>query len=127
WLRADLRGSSYATVGVPSQSERWHCDAIITSLVVIMVSLKQGLGIGRQLLDAALQLAKEKGCQRAWLITTNNNSNAIKFYAANGWQQVAIHHHAVKEARRLKPELPEFDGNGVPIRDEIEFEVNLSD
>ncbi len=31
----------------------------------------------------------------------------------------------MREARRLKPEIPEFGEDGTPIEDEIEFELNL--
>jgi hypothetical protein len=50
---------------------------------------------------------------------------AIDFYRAVGWRQVAIHRGAAREARKLKPEIPEFDDRGVPIEDEIEFEYSL--
>jgi hypothetical protein len=57
-----------------------------------------------------------------WLVTTNNNADAIAFYQALGWQQVAVHAGAVDRARHLKPEIPALDERGRPIRDEIEFE-----
>jgi hypothetical protein len=59
------------------------------------------------------------------LITTNNNRDAMEFYRAVGWRQVAIHRGAVREARKLKPEIPEFDEAGVPIEDEVEFELSV--
>ena len=34
---------------------------------------------------------------------------------------------AVDEARALKPELPEVDADGVPITDEIEFQLSVGD
>jgi hypothetical protein len=39
--------------------------------------------------------------------------------------RTAIHRGAVVEARRLKPEIPEFGANGLPKIDEIEFELPL--
>lgn len=50
---------------------------------------------------------------------------AIKMYRALGWDQVAVHRGAVRAARELKPEIPEFDELGQPIEDEIEFEYRL--
>ena len=38
---------------------------------------------------------------------------------------VAIHSGAVHEARKLKPEIPKYDGDGAPIEDEVEFELWL--
>jgi len=75
---------------------------------------------------AAVQtIAVDAECSRLWLITTNDNRGALEFYWAIGMRLVAIHRGAVHEARRLKPEIPEFSGDGIPIEDEIEFELPL--
>jgi hypothetical protein len=60
-----------------------------------------------------------------WLITTNDNRTALSFYRAIGWRQVAVHRGAMRESRRLKPEIPELAPDGTPIEDEIEFELLL--
>jgi GNAT superfamily N-acetyltransferase len=93
--------------------------------VVVLISTIPRQGIGKRLLEAVQIIARESGCTGLWLITTNNNRNAIEFYRAVGWRQVAIHRGAVREARKLKPEIPEFDEEGVPIEDEVEFELPL--
>jgi ribosomal protein S18 acetylase RimI-like enzyme len=90
--------------------------------VVVLISALPRQGIGRALLEAVQPIAADAGCTRLWLITTNNNHDAQAFYQAVGWRQSAIHYGAVREARILKPEIPEFDENGEPITDEIEFE-----
>ncbi len=93
--------------------------------VVTLISIRQRKGTGRKLLERVERMAVDAGCKRVWLITTNNNENAIQFYLAVGWKQVAIHKGAVSEARKLKPEIPLFDDAGNPIEDEIEFELRL--
>lgn len=90
--------------------------------IVILISLKRRQGIATGLLRAVERLAAEAGVRRLWLITTNNNLRAIDFYRSRGWKQVAVHKGAVADSRKLKPEIPLTDENGVPIRDEIEFE-----
>lgn len=42
-----------------------------------------------------------------------------------GWTKVATHSGTIAESRRFKPELPEIGREGVPIRDEIEGEIQL--
>ena len=59
-------------------------------------------------------------------VTTNDNGPAILFYRAVGWELVAVHKGAIAESRRLKPEIPEVGLGGVPIEDELEFELRLS-
>ncbi len=93
--------------------------------VVVLISVRRRQGVGRLLLEALQSIAEAAACKRLWLVTTNNNRGGIAFYRAVGWTQVAIHRGAVREARRLKPEIPECDAEGTPIEDEIEFELRL--
>jgi GNAT superfamily N-acetyltransferase len=93
--------------------------------VVVLVADRPRRGIGRFLLREAEAIARSHGCKRMWLITTNDNRAALSFYRAIGWRLVAIHRGAMRESRRLKPEIPEFAADGTPIEDEIEFELLL--
>ncbi len=53
------------------------------------------------------------------------NEPAIQFYKRQGMTLVAIHHNALDESRKLKPEIPQMGLGGKPLRDEIEFEFRL--
>jgi GNAT superfamily N-acetyltransferase len=48
-------------------------------------------GIGSHLLEAVAQQARAAGCRRLWLITTNDNLDAIRFYQRRGMRLVALH------------------------------------
>ena len=39
---------------------------------------------------------------------------------------VAVHREAVTRSRLTKPEIPLIGANGIPLRDEIELELDLS-
>lgn len=95
--------------------------------VVILISLAPRTGVGRTLLAAAEPIARSAGCRRMWLVTTDNNAAGLAFYRALAWRQAAIHAGALDIARRIKPEIPEFDDQGRPLRDEVEFELMLGD
>ena len=83
----------------------------------------QWRGVGTALLKAVEQLAAGHACVRLWVITTNDNIDALLFYQRRGFQLVAVHRHAVDDSRsRLKPEIPAEGAYGIPIRDEIELE-----
>jgi GNAT superfamily N-acetyltransferase len=83
-------------------------------------------GIGSRLLEAVAQQARAAGCRRLWLVTTNDNLDAIRFYQRRGLRLVALHPSAVDAARALKPEIPVVGNHGITIRDELEFELDLS-
>ncbi len=88
-------------------------------------SLESGMGIGAALLDAVKAAARAAGCKRLWLITTNDNFNALRFYQKRGFALVAVYPNALEEARKLKPQIPLTGKDGVPLRDEIELAMTL--
>ena len=74
---------------------------------------------------AATEEARRQGCRRLWLITTNDNTHALRFYQRRGLQLAALHRNAIEESRRLKPEIPQHGADGIPLRDELELELVL--
>lgn len=93
--------------------------------ITLLNSLVEGKGIGTALIDAVKDTAISTGCQRLWLITTNDNTNALQFFQKRGFALVAVHPNAMEESRKLKPEIPPLGNDGIPIRDEIELEITL--
>jgi ribosomal protein S18 acetylase RimI-like enzyme len=85
----------------------------------------RGLGIGTALLGAVVQTARQHGCDRLWLITTNDNLDALRFYQRRGFQLAAVHPDALSQSRQLKPGIPPVGNYGIPLRDEIELEMRL--
>lgn len=93
--------------------------------VTSLDSLHDGHGIGTMLLNNAIEEAREKDCRRIFLITTNDNLNALGFYQKRGFELVAVHRGAVNESRKIKPGIPLIGANNIPLRDEIELEIIL--
>jgi N-acetylglutamate synthase-like GNAT family acetyltransferase len=93
--------------------------------IVTINSLVENIGIGSALIDEVKQAARRTGCKRLWLITTNDNTAAMRFYQKRGFVFVAVHRNSIEQSRRLKPEIPTIGNDGIPIRDEIEFELSL--
>jgi GNAT superfamily N-acetyltransferase len=91
--------------------------------VVTIDAFRRREGVGTALLEAVADEARSRGCRRVWLVTTNDNLDALRFYQRRGLRLVAVHAGAVDEARRLKPEIPRVGEYGIPIRDEIELEL----
>jgi ribosomal protein S18 acetylase RimI-like enzyme len=93
--------------------------------IVTLDSARPGCGIGAALIAAAKEAAINAGCRRLWLITTNDNTHALRFYQKRGFLLAALHRDAVAASRARKPEIPLIGNNGIPIRDEIELELLL--
>lgn len=89
--------------------------------IVTLNSFLEGRGIGTRLLSAAARAARAAGCREIWLITTNDNLHALRFYQRRGFLIRCIHAGAIEESRRLKPTIPRIGDDGIPIRDEIEL------
>jgi GNAT superfamily N-acetyltransferase len=94
--------------------------------VVFLAATTREIGAGGALLEAAAALARDAGCRRVWLVTTNDNTNAIRFYQRRGWDLVALHRDALDVSRELKPSIPALGNDEIPLRHELEFELRLS-
>ena len=93
--------------------------------ILTLNSLRENLGIGSALIERAKQEAIKNNCKRLWLITTNDNTQALKFYQKRGFTIVAVYPNAMEQSRKLKPQIPLYGYESIPIRDEIELEIIL--
>ena len=93
--------------------------------IVTLDALEKFSGIGSVLTEKVIEAAGSAGCKRLWLITTNDNLDAIRFYQRRGFSLAAVHINTLANSRKLKPSIPEIGCYGIPLRDEIEFEMLL--
>ena len=93
--------------------------------VTSLTSLRREQGVGGALLDATVAVARAQGCKRLWLITTNDNLTALRFYQKRGLRLAALYPGEIEHARQHKPEIPLIGENGIPIRDELELQLIL--
>jgi len=93
--------------------------------IISLDSLVEGIGVGSALINAVRKVAADAGCERLWLVTTNDNTPALRFYQKRGFHLVALHRHAVDRARRLKPSIPLVGVDGIEIHDEMELEMRI--
>jgi len=97
--------------------------------VLTLHSQTRGIGAGTRLLETALRVGAASEAPRLWLVTTNDNLDAIGWYLRRGMTIATVHERAVDSDRAsLKPALPKRNAdNGVPIRDLVELELSLAD
>ena len=92
--------------------------------IVLLETFIQNKGIGTKIIEKIKETAKTNNRKRIWLITTNSNINALRFYQKRGFHFSNIYINAMEESRKIKPEIPKEE-NGIEIRDEIEFELKI--
>ncbi len=112
--------------------ERWLGAAVFRFAagaceLVLLEAFERGHGTGTALLDAVKELARKAGTRRLWLVTTNDNVDALRFYQRRDLRLVRLWPEAVTQARKLlKPEIPLIGAHGIPIRDELELDCPLT-
>ena len=94
--------------------------------IVTIDSILPSHGVGTALIEAVKVVAEQNKCSRLWLITTNDNLNALRFYQKRGFTLVAVYRNALEQSRKIKPEIPLIGKDGIPLRDEIELEMPLN-
>jgi uncharacterized protein YhfF/L-amino acid N-acyltransferase YncA len=93
--------------------------------VVTVNAFPPGAGIGGLLLEGIAELGRRNDWRRVWLITTNDNTRALRAYQRHGFDLVALHREAIDQSRQLKPEIPAIGYDGIPIAHELELERRL--
>ena len=94
--------------------------------VVVLISDQPRRGIGKFLLRSLEDLAHKKNWERLWLFTSNDNLSAAALFESLGWEKVPVHKGAAREARSLKPEIPEREKDGTAVEDAVEFEKRVA-
>jgi ribosomal protein S18 acetylase RimI-like enzyme len=90
--------------------------------LAIIAAAERHQGVGTALLDALVEAVH--GCERIWLVTTNDNLDALRFYQRRGFRLAEVRPGAVDRARaELKPQISVVGAYGIPLRDELELEL----
>ena len=76
-------------------------------------------GIGAALVEAAAAAVRQAGAGELWLVTTNDNLDALRLYQRHGFRLTEIRPAALEESRRQKPQIPLVGDYGIPLRDEL--------
>ena len=92
--------------------------------LAVLVATERHAGVGTALVDTFR--AEVADCDRVWVVTTNDNLEALRFYQRRGFVLSALRPGAVDDAReRLKPRIGAVGDFGIPLRDELELELRL--
>ena len=113
------------SVGEPVGVATYVVDGEACELLTLHAE-KRLSGIGTALVDGVRARAVDAGCRLLWVVTTNDNVDALRFYQRRGFRLARLRTGAVDESRgMMKPEIPVLGDHGIPLRDEIELEMSL--
>lgn len=146
WIR-DLLAGSWGTTTVMAHGVAYDAsllpalvaerDGRVAGLLTYTIEVDSGLeivtldaierrsGAGTALLGAAAELARSAGAHRIWLVTSNDNLDALRFYQRRGMRISGVAPGAVDEARAKKPSIPLVGEYGIAIHDELTLELRL--
>lgn len=93
--------------------------------IVTLDAVDEKRGVGSALVGSVVAEARKHGCSRVWLVTSNDNTPAMRFYQKRGFRITAVHRGWIEFARERKPQIPLTGVDGIPLRDEIELELEL--
>jgi ribosomal protein S18 acetylase RimI-like enzyme len=90
--------------------------------ISFLEAFQQYKGIGTALINKIFEIGIKEHLKRIWLITTNDNIDALRFYQKRNFILKDIYRNEIAETRKIKPNIPQKGYYNIPIRDEIELE-----
>ncbi len=97
-----------------------HYEIVDADIEVVSLRAEpRGGGAGTALMEAAATIGTAHGATRLWLVTTNDNLDAMRFYQRRGLRIQEVRPGGVDAARTLKPSIPLVGEYGIEIHDEI--------
>ena len=94
--------------------------------LVTIDAVTPGRGMGSALVAALIEHLRARNIRHLRVTTTNDNLDALRFYQRRGFRILTVCLGAVDTARRLKPSIPAVGAYGIPIRDEIDLERQVT-
>ena len=110
---ADVDGELVGVATYAVEGER-------AELAVLAVASGHRLrGTGSALVEAVVTAVGDQGAAEVWLVTTNDNLDALRLYQRRGFRLRELRPGAVDVSRTLKPSIPAVGQHGIPRRDEL--------
>lgn len=92
--------------------------------IISLNATEKGRGYGSKLIKTLLNKANQANLSVVEVTTTNDNTDALRFYQKFGFTLVKVDFGAVDRARELKPSIPLYD-NQIRIEHELTLRLVL--
>jgi len=93
--------------------------------IMVLESVVQNIGVASALIEQVKIAARSSGVSKVIVQTSNDNTHAFRFYQRRGFTIREVRLGALDAARELKPSIPLIGEEGILLRDEIEFEIEV--
>ncbi len=111
--------------GEPAGLLTYRFDEDAVELSSLAADPRHG-GIGSALLEALVSAVAAADRHWIWVVTTNDNLDALRFYQRRGFRIGEVRVGAVDRARlSIKPSIAGIGSYGIPLRDEFELVLDL--
>jgi N-acetylglutamate synthase-like GNAT family acetyltransferase len=115
-LIAEDAGRLAGVAGYVPGGERWE-------LLTLHVRERHA-GVGTALVEELRRRARDAGAPRLFVVTTNDNLDALRFYQRRGFRLHALRTGAVDHVREdARVEIRLAGEHGIPVHDELELEL----
>jgi ribosomal protein S18 acetylase RimI-like enzyme len=93
--------------------------------LVTLDALRPGSGIGARLIGGLASSARNAGTRALRVMVTNDNVRGLRYYQRLGFHLTALRVGAIERLRPHRDWIPRTGQDDIPIRDEIELELDL--
>ena len=116
WVAIDPAGRTVGHLQAVPREDAWE----VTNTAVL--ESERGRGIGRALLERAVEEARSVGVRRVVLATATADIGNLRFYQRCGFRLTHVVHDVFTEAHGYPPGL---EVDGIPLLDQVWFERAL--
>ena len=120
----DVEGIGYYANGRLHGIATWRPYGKVMHIVAVN-AFTEVRGVGVALVDAMIAHGRANGMALLRATITNDNTVALRFYQRRGFHLSALHRGLFDAMRAMKPASPVTGLDGIPMRDELELELEL--
>jgi GNAT superfamily N-acetyltransferase len=120
----DVEGLGYYSGDRLHGIATWRSSPRIMHIVAVN-AFSEMRGVGGALVDAMAAHGRAQGMGVLRATISNDNIVALRFYQRRGFRITAFHRGIIEAMRNVKPSIPQFGLDGIPMRDEFELELEL--
>jgi len=115
----DVRGTCVPVIDLRTKFGLPRIEATASTRILVLELQQEGQ-------TTLIGLVADRVFEVTGLDGDRHHLNALRFWQKRGFKLLKVYPDAVANTRKLKPTIPIIGENGIPLRDEIELELQLA-